>query len=64
VSNTNRSAIGFSSNMSNDHESLGANHDQEPYLNTGFSSARLPYREGVPSEHDVYTRKFFYSMEA
>jgi hypothetical protein len=50
--------------MSNDHESLGANHEQEPFLNIGFLSARLPYREGVPSEHDVYTMKFFYSVEA
>jgi hypothetical protein len=49
--------------MSNDHESLGANHEHEPSLNTGFLSARLPYREGVPSEHDVYTMKFFYSVE-
>jgi hypothetical protein len=60
VSNTNRSVVGSSGSTSDDHASLGANYNQAqaPSLDASSLSAMSPCREGVPSEHDIYTGKY------
>jgi len=59
VSNTNSSTASSSDNASNDHKSLGDDYDQAPNahapsFNVDLSSVMPPYKEGVPSKHDLY----------
>jgi hypothetical protein len=54
VSNTNESAVSSFSSASDDHKSLGTDHDQTPEaqapsLNAGSSCAMPPHKEGVCS---------------
>jgi len=59
---TNKIDASSSSSTSDDHESLGAKHKQTPdtqaaTLIVGSSSVMLPCW-GVPSEQDLFTRKY------
>jgi len=61
---TNKSVIGSSCSASDEYEQsvpLSADHDEAfraPFLNIDSLSASATYRAGVPSEWDVYTRKY------
>jgi hypothetical protein len=60
VINMDTSIVSFSSCASDDHESLGVDHDQAPetqtsFLDAGSSSAMPPRREGVCFKRHVCT---------
>jgi hypothetical protein len=62
-SNTNKSVIGSSSSVYDEHEPLGVDHDKAPqaytlFLNASSSSVMVTHRGGVPFYQDVYTGKY------
>jgi hypothetical protein len=68
MSNIDKSAVDSSGSAFEDHESLGADHEQAlkthaPPLNAGLSSAMPPCKRGVRSKQDVLGSTFLVEVQ-